>query len=153
MPHTQAETDEQSRQEQCRIMYREHIGGALSLAKDVLRGCFLLNGAAVTAILASSKIDSLLIAAICFSFGAFSAIIASTCAYIYQFNIARTWKIFISNNDKDKFIYHEKDRKYAMIFSIASLSFFIIGVIISSIQLDIFNNTKATIELLQVYEL
>ncbi len=153
MQHIQTDTDEQSRREQCRIMYREHIGGALSLAKDVLRGCFFLNGAAVTAILASSKIDSLLIAAMCFSFGAFSAIIASACAYIYQFNIARTWKYFMSYAKEDRFNYNEIAIKFALTLSILSLMFFLIGLIISSIQLDIFEKTKSTIELLQVYDL
>lgn len=129
--------DELNRKEQERNLHRDHIENCAVFAKEVLRGAFIINGAAVTAIMASQKFDNLKFAVFVFAIGALLALISGYFSYIYQLKIALTFKFHITANDDDKkyLYYDEKEMKPALYTGIASLVFFVIGLIWSACSL------------------
>lgn len=129
--------NEQNRIDHNRHLYREHIENCAVFAKEMLRGAFIINGAAVTAILASHEIERLKCAAFIFAAGALCSIVSGFYAYIYQFKIALTFRWYITGDDKDKkfWIYDEGHRKKALIIGVISLALFVIGLIVSACSL------------------
>lgn len=126
--------DEQNRIDHNRHLYREHIENCAVFAKEMLRGAFIINGAAVTAILASHEIERLKYAAFAFAAGALCSIVSGFYAYIYQFKIALSFRWYITVNDRDTklLLYDEGHRKKALIAGISSLALFVIGLIVSA---------------------
>lgn len=94
-----------SRLEVRRRLYEKHLEYSIILVRDAIRGAFLLNGAAVTAILSSQDIKSFKWAISCFALGSLFAVITSCIAYIYQRLVADSWEFSVQG--KPKIFTHE----------------------------------------------
>lgn len=131
------EQDELNRREHERHLYREHIGSCAVFAKELLRGSFVINGAAVTAIMASQKFELLKVSVFIFAAGALAALVSGYFAYIYQYNIAFTFKWYVTKNKKDipQTEYDEKERNRALGVGIISLVLFVLGLMVSACSL------------------
>ena len=89
-----------SRLEARRRLYEKHLEYSITLVRDAIRGAFLLNGAAVTAILASQDIKNFKWAISCFALGALFAVVTSCVAYIYQRFVADSWEFSVQGKPK-----------------------------------------------------
>lgn len=91
--------NELNRQDKARELYIEHIKSCADFSKELVRYCFLINGAAVTAIIASDKFIDFKFPVFIFSIGAFFAVIGGAIAYYYQNRVAYSWKRYMTNKD------------------------------------------------------
>ncbi len=78
-------------------LYTDHINSCVVFARDCIRGSFLLNGASITAIIAFHNAPKFYLSIIFFAIGAFCSVSTSVIAYIYQYQIAKSWKYVVTN--------------------------------------------------------
>ncbi len=74
------------------LMYKDHMTSTVAFARDIIRYCFILNGAAATAIMAAGMAFSMKWALLCFGLGAFLSSAACTIAYLYQHSVTMSWQ-------------------------------------------------------------
>ena len=71
-------------------MFIETQKGAIELTKMILRGTFVVNGAAAVAVLAARD-PALFIAMFCFSWGALASVCATGVTYLVQSMVVSAW--------------------------------------------------------------
>ncbi|MCR5813056.1 MAG: hypothetical protein K6G15_00995 [Desulfovibrio sp.] len=73
-------------------MFIETQKGTIELTKMILRGTFIINGAAAAAVLAARD-PALFVAMFCFSWGALASVCATGITYLVQGMVSATWAI------------------------------------------------------------
>ncbi len=83
-----------------RRLYAKHLDACVTLVRDAIRGAFLLNGAAVTAVLTTQDINKFSSSVWCFALGASLAVVTSVVAYLSQRCVADSWEHVIQGTPK-----------------------------------------------------
>lgn len=126
------------------VTFVESQKGMLELTKMILRGTFIINGAAAAAVLAA-KDPNLFVAMFCFSWGALASVCATGMAYLVQGMVVATWARSLckypfrqtesSEEDLDRIQmgkwskrWVNKARFVAISFVITSISLFAVGL-------------------------
>ena len=74
------------------LMYKDHMISTVAFARDIIRYCFILNGAAATAIMAAGMSFSMKWVLLSFAVGAFFSSVACELAYLYQHSVTMSWQ-------------------------------------------------------------
>jgi membrane protein YqaA with SNARE-associated domain len=119
-------------------MYVELNKLTVEFSMRALRGCLMLNGGAVSAIILLKATEYIVYAAY-FGFGAFFAVLGSGFGYLANYYLAETWHTYIEDfsSEPNAEYYGKVFKQLAQIFGF--LSIIVFGMALFCLWCDVYN--------------
>ena len=123
--------------------YLDSNKATIEYSKMSLRGAFILNGAAVVAIVSSSA-EHLYPSAILFAWGALAAVVATGLSYISQYTVMKTWQHDLYAKESSGYRNSVKDltaiHKASIAAKVVSMAFIVVSSVLFAIGLHCASN-------------